>query len=285
VVALASNIYSVTQEDAKMTRAVLVLALVVVMALSLPVATSLAQEVLTNDSVVQMIKAGLPESVVIAKIRSTPTKFDLRTESLVSLKKSGVSDKVLEAMMAPGSPAAAAPAPAPPVAGAQAAVAPPSAGAPASGTLRDRDAIYQLIEDKYVELFPTSANLETNVAFFSSKSEVVLEGRKAKYRTGDKQPVFLSTYGPTDAPLVRLKPGDSNDDRNLKISSGAFMPFGGTQKMGVRNEDKIATNVERDARGFYRVTPAAPLPPGEYGFILASGFGAGVGRIFDFGVD
>jgi len=258
-----------------MMRAVLVRALVVLMALSLTVATSVGQEVLTNDSVVQMIKAGLPESLVIAKIRSTPTKFDLRTESLVSLKKSGVSDKVLEAMMTPGSPAP----------GAQAAAPPPSAAAPAAGTLRDRDAVYQLIGGKYVELFPTSANLETNMAFFSSKSEIVLEGRKAKYRTSDKQPVFLSTYGPTDAPLVRLKPGDSNDDRNLKISSGAFMPFGGTQKMGVRNEDKIATNIERDSRGFYRVVPAEPLPPGEYGFILASGFGAGTGRIFDFGVD
>lgn len=263
-----------------MMRAVLGLTLVIVMALSLPIATSLAQEVLTNDSVVQMVKAGLPESLVIAKIRSTPTKFDLRTESLVSLKNSGVSNKVLEAMMSPGSPAPGSPAP-----GAQAAAPTPSAPATASGALRDRDAIYQLIEGKYVELFPTSANLETNMAFFSSKSEVVLEGRKAKYRTADKQPVFLSTYGPTDAPLVKLKQGDSNEDRNLKISSGAFMPFGGTQKMGVRNEDKIPTNIERDARGFYRVVPAAPLPPGEYGFILASGFGAGVGRIFDFGVD
>jgi hypothetical protein len=256
----------------KIMRVVLVLALVATLALSLPAATSLAQEVLTNDSVVQMIKAGLPEGVVITKIRSTATKFDLRTESLVSLKKNGVSDKVLEAMMAGGSPATGAQAAAP-------------AAAPAAGSLRDRDVIYQVIAGKYVELFPTSANLETNMAFFQSKSEVVLEGRKAKYRISDKQPVFLSTYGPTDAPLVKLKPGDSNDDRNLKISSGAFMPFGGTQKMGVRNEDKIATNIERDARGFYKVTPAAPLPPGEYGFILASGFGAGVGKIFDFGVD
>jgi len=261
-----------------MKRTMLVVALVALMALSLPAATSLAQEVLTNDSVVQMIKAGLPESVVIAKIRSTATKFDLRTESLVGLKKNGVSDKVLEAMMTPGPPAAGTPA-APSVAAA------PPAAAPAAGSLRDRDAIYQVIGDKTVELFPTSANLETNMAFFQTKSEVVLEGRKAKYRIADKQPVFLSTYGPTDAPLVKLKPGDSNDDRNLKISSGAFMPFGGTQRMGVRNEDKIAITTERDPRGFYRVTPAAPLPPGEYGFILASGFGAGVGKIFDFGVD
>ncbi|MGH7315110.1 MAG: hypothetical protein ACREJS_02510, partial [Candidatus Rokuibacteriota bacterium] len=206
----------------KMTRVVLVLALVAAVALSLPAATSLAQEVLTNDSVVQMIKAGLPESVVISKIRSTATKFDLRTESLVSLKKNGVSDKVLEAMMAPGSPAAGTPA------------APPAATT-AGGSLRDRDTIYHLTGGTPVEMFATSANLETNMVFFQSKSEVVLEGRKAKYRMADKLPVFLSTYGPTDAPLVKLKPGDSNDDRNLKISSGAFMPFGGTQKMGVRN--------------------------------------------------
>jgi hypothetical protein len=260
----------------KMIRIMLALALVAGMALSMPAATSLAQEVLTNDSVVQMIKAGLPESVVISKIRSTPTRFDLKTDSLVNLKKAGVSDKVLEAMMAaPSSPAAAAPAPAPAAA----------AAAPAAGSLRTQDAIYQLIGGKYVELFATSANLEVNTAFFQNKSEVVLEGRKAQYRTSEKQPVFLSAYSSTDAPLVKLKPGDKSNDRNLKIGSGAFMPFGGTQKMGVRNEDKIAVTIERDARGLYRVTPSAPLPPGEYGFILATGFGAGSGKIFDFGVD
>jgi hypothetical protein len=262
----------------KMTRVVLMLALVAVMALSLPGATSLAQEVLTNDSVIQMVKAGLPEAVVIAKIKGTATKFDLKTDSLVNLKKAGVTDKVLEAMLAAGSgtPAAAAPT-----------TAMPAAPAPAiaAGALKTQDVIYQLVADKFVEMFATSANLETNMAFFTSKSEVVLEGRKARYRTKEKQPVFLSTYSSTDAPLVKLKPGDSNDDRNLKIGSGAFMPFGGTQKMGVRNEDKIAINIERDARGFYKVTPASPLPPGEYGFILATGFGAGSGKIYDFGVD
>ncbi|HUP35359.1 MAG TPA: hypothetical protein VNC82_07915 [Candidatus Limnocylindria bacterium] len=259
----------------KMMRAVLVLVLVAAVSLSLPGATSIAQEVLTNDSVIQMVKAGLPEAVVIAKIKGTATKFDLKTDSLVGLKKAGVSDKVLEAMLAAGS-ASAAPTTAMPA---------PPAPTPAAGALRTQDVIYQLVGDKYVEMFATSANLETNMAFFQSKSEVVLEGRKARYRTNDKQPVFLSTYSSTDAPLVKLKPGDSKDDRNLKIGSGAFMPFGGTQKMGVRNEDKIAINIERDARGFYKMTPATPLPPGEYGFILATGFGAGSGKIYDFGVD
>jgi hypothetical protein len=258
----------------KMIRSALTLILVVTVSLSLPGTISFAQEVLTNDSVIQMVKAGLPETVVIAKIKSTATKFDLKTDSLVTLKKAGVSDKVLEAMVSTGSgspPASAMPVtPAPAV---------------AAGALKSQDVIYQLVGDKYVEMFATSANLETNMQFFQSKSEVVLEGRKAQYRTTEKQPVFLSTYSSTDAPLVRLKPGDDHNDRNLKIGSGAFMPFGGTQKMGVRNEDKIAINIERDPRGFYRLTPAAPLPPGEYGFILATGFGAGSGKIYDFGVD
>ena len=30
---------------------------------------------------------------------------------------------------------------------------------------------------------------------------------------------------------------------------------------------------------------AAALPPGEYGFIPATGFGAGSGKVYDFGVD
>lgn len=256
----------------KITRVALGSVLVAAMCLWLPASVSLAQEVLTNDSVIQMVKAGLPEAVVIAKIKSTATKFDLKTDSLVSLKKAGVSDKVLEAMVGAGSPATGT-APAPP------------GPALATGALKTQDVVYQLIGDKYVELMPLSASMETNIAFFQSKSEIVLPGRKAQYRTGEKTPVFLTTYAPTEAPMVKFKPGDAHDDRNLKFSSGAFMPFGGTQKTGVRNEDKIAVTTERDPRGFYRVKPSAPLPPGEYGFVVTTGFSMGTGKIFEFGVD
>jgi len=259
----------------KMMRVVVVLVLVAVLGLSWPGAISLAQEVLTNDSVIQMLKAGLPEGVVISKIKSTASKFDLKTDSLVSLKKAGVSDKVLEAMMAAGSgaPATAAATPAPP------------APALAAGALKTQDVVYQLIGDKYVELMPLAASMETNFAFFQSKSEIVLPGRKAQYRTTEKTPVFLTTYAPTEAPMVKFKPGDDHDDRNLKFSSGAFMPFGGSQKTGVRNDDKIPITTERDPRGFYRVKPSAPLPPGEYGFVVTTGFSMGTGKIFEFGVD
>src|SRR5437879_8609738 len=58
-----------------------------------------AQEVLTNESVVGMVKAGLPETVIIQKIRSASRKFDNSTDGLIKLKRAGVPDKVIEAMV------------------------------------------------------------------------------------------------------------------------------------------------------------------------------------------
>jgi hypothetical protein len=92
--------------------------------------------------------------------------------------------------------------------------------------------------------------------------------------------------GLSQMPLVRLKPGDEHDDRNLKVSSGSFMPFGGTHSVGVRSEDTVDVGWEKDPRGSYRITPRQPLPPGEYGFILTQGLSArAAGKVYDFGVD
>src|SRR5215510_5543595 len=254
------------------------LTLVLVLAtLTLFAATSLtAQEVLTNDSLIALKKAGLSDSIIISKIKSSQTKFDVSTKGLIGLKNAGMSDQVIEAVVNAGSAApAAAPAPAP-AAPAGAAVAPAS-----------RESIVHLIAGKSVELVPANASMEFSTGFFDSKSELVLKGRKATYRIADKKPVFYSTWSANDAPLVRLKPGSDHDDRNLKISSGSFAPFGGSVKYGVRSEDKVDMEAaERDARGLYKLTPKEPLKAGEYGFVLTYGMAAGAsGRVYDFGVD
>ena len=237
-----------------------------------------AQEVLTNDSLVALKKAGLSDSIIISKIRSSQTKFDVSTKGLIGLKNAGLSDQVIEAVVnagsattAPAAPAAAAPA------------APATAAVPAAA----RESIVQLIGGKSVELVPANASLEFSSGFFDSKSELVLRGRKAQYRIADKKPVFYSTWSANDAPLVRLKPGSDHDDRNLKISSGSYAPFGGSVKYGVRSEDKVDMEAsEKDARGLYKLTPKEPLKQGEYGFVLTYGMAAGAtGRVYDFGVD
>lgn len=234
-----------------------------------------AQEVLSNDSVIAMKKAGLSDAVILAKIRSSQAKFDTSTQALVALKQAGVPDAVIEAMVAHAGPARPGAAPS------TAAVPRGSAAGPAQG----REAIFHVRSGQYVEMTPAIASVETNFQVFSSKSELVLKGRKASYRVEDRQPIFFSAWAPNEAPLVRLKPGDKHDDRNLKFSSGAFMPYGGTQKTGVRSEDIIDVESEKDPAGLYRLKPREPLKAGEYGFIITSGFGGGGGKIYDFGID
>src|SRR2546427_10371783 len=81
------------------------------------------QEVMTNETVIQMVKAGFSENVILAKMRSSQTKFDTRTEALIALKQAGGSEKVMSAIISGGGPPASAPAAPAPGASAPAAVA------------------------------------------------------------------------------------------------------------------------------------------------------------------
>jgi len=237
-----------------------------------------AQEALTNQSIVDMVKAGLSERVIIAKIRNSPTNFDTQTDALIALKKNGVPEKVIEAIMspsAPAAPAAAAPAPAGSVA-----MTPPAATPGPS-----RPTVYQIVGGKEVELMAASSEVQRNSFRYSRSTEVVIAGNKAKLRTAERQPVFVITAAPSDLPLVRLDPGKS--DRNLKVGSSSRVPYAGgsTTTRGIRSEDLIDVDVERDSRGFYRVKPKTPLAPGEYGFVITHGGSPMGSSIYDFGVD
>jgi hypothetical protein len=56
-------------------------------------------EVLTNEDVLRLIDGGLGEEVIIAKIQRSRTGFRVRTDDLIQLKKAGVSDRILTAMI------------------------------------------------------------------------------------------------------------------------------------------------------------------------------------------
>ena len=54
---------------------------------------------LTNADIVKLQEAGLGEQVLLAKIKSTPGRYQIDTEDLMKLKKAGLSDSVIAAMM------------------------------------------------------------------------------------------------------------------------------------------------------------------------------------------
>jgi hypothetical protein len=44
-------------------------------------------ETLTNAKIVNMVKAGLPKTAIIASIQGKPSTFDTSTDALIALKK------------------------------------------------------------------------------------------------------------------------------------------------------------------------------------------------------
>jgi len=85
------------------------------------------------DSVIESVKAGLSESLIIRSLQRENKPVDLTTADMVKLKNAGVSENIISVMLDPGTAPAAAAAPAAPAPApvAAAAPAPPPAPAPA----------------------------------------------------------------------------------------------------------------------------------------------------------
>ena len=58
-------------------------------------------DTLTNEKVVTLLKAGIEPSLIITKIQTSVTKFDVSTEVLLKLSNDGVPKEVLNAMINP----------------------------------------------------------------------------------------------------------------------------------------------------------------------------------------
>ena len=86
-----------------MKRTVASLGLVVLVMLPQLVAAREGEEVLTNEDIVTLTKAGLPTAVIVAKIAATRSDFDTTVEQLVALAGAGVEAAVIEAMTKAGS--------------------------------------------------------------------------------------------------------------------------------------------------------------------------------------
>ncbi|MBA2705033.1 MAG: hypothetical protein H0U60_14420 [Blastocatellia bacterium] len=63
-------------------------------------AQTVADPPLTNDAIVKLIKANFKEKTIVAIIGSRATQFDLSTERMIGLKRTGVSERIILAMLA-----------------------------------------------------------------------------------------------------------------------------------------------------------------------------------------
>jgi hypothetical protein len=57
---------------------------------------------LTNADVIEMVQAGLGESTVLLAIKNSGTNFDTSPQALIEMKKKGVSQNIMNAMLSAG---------------------------------------------------------------------------------------------------------------------------------------------------------------------------------------
>ena len=57
-------------------------------------------QALTNADIVKMMKAGLPESVILREIQMSNTDFATSPAALIQLRKQGASERILHAVLA-----------------------------------------------------------------------------------------------------------------------------------------------------------------------------------------
>jgi hypothetical protein len=66
--------------------------------------TSNSKQPLTNADVLEMSRAGVPESTIILAVKNTPGKFDVSAESILALHAAGITEPVLNQMLRAATP-------------------------------------------------------------------------------------------------------------------------------------------------------------------------------------
>ena len=81
-------------------RSLLTVSLILTLSATLLAQQSQKEPALTNAAVVKLAKAGFKEKTIISIISARIPAFDLSADRMIDLKRSGVSEKVIVAMLA-----------------------------------------------------------------------------------------------------------------------------------------------------------------------------------------
>ena len=229
-------------------------------------------EVMTNDEVIALSKAGLSPGIIIGKIRSGKSNFDLSTDALIKLKQSGVSDDIVATMLEAKSGRSTSSTTGTTMAGGD---------DPNNPMSKHSYGIYLYEvrgeQRKMTQLAPNvSAQNRTGGTFTSSltygigkvKVKSNLPGRNASLQIKDSQPVFyfyldVSSGGLNTASGIPSTPNEfamvrfNQRSDNREVTIGKMNAFGG--KGGLSDEYVVQFNAEDMGNGVYRVTPSGPL--------------------------
>lgn len=219
-------------------------------------------EVLTNQSVLEMIELGFSEDVILTKIKTSEVDFDTSIAALKVLKEKGVSDAIMMAIM--------------------------------NGTSDNRSEDIEEIEagiyfangDQLIRMLPTVfSGTKTNTlgsafsyGIASSDIKSILNNAESNNVIKTDSPEFwfyfdsrnnvdfnnwwfFSATSPNEFVLVRL----DKKKKRRELKTGSVNVYAGTN-IGVAEKHLIPFNIETIDNNTFKVVPKEPFEDGEYCF-------------------
>jgi hypothetical protein len=238
---------------------------------------ALAQQTLTNDSVLKMAKAGMGDDLIVNMVSTQPSSFSLATDDLIALKTGGVSDKVIAAMVARSK----GPAPA----------ALTTSAPPVIGPVHEIG-VYYKSGDAWMDLDPEVATFKSGGVLKSIATDGIIKGdinghiKGAKSKAKIDTPVEILIYAPegvaaTEYQLLLLH--EEKDAREFRtVTGGVFHKSGGASR------DAIEFEAKKIAPRTYSLS-LSKLKTGEYGLLPpssgdATGSTGRLGKLYTFHV-
>jgi hypothetical protein len=217
-----------------------------------------------------MTKAGISDDAIVKLIETGRTDFDTSTDALVALKRAGVSDRVIEAIvsMRRAKPAV-----------------------PASGLYPQPDeiGIYANVSERLVPLRVEIISWRSGgVLKKALLSRGHLNGQVMKPMSAlrlDSSPAFIiyCPEGVVAEEYQLLRFWEKRDRREFRIATGGIAHESSGADMNV-----LPFEITKVGSRLYLVTPRLPLTKGEYGFLppgaTLSASAASAGKMYTFGV-
>jgi len=254
---------------------------------------------LSNQDIIEMVKLGLSDDVIVAKIRAVAaggegtSAFDTSVEGLKALKDGNVSDAVIKVMINPAPP------PAPVVAAVAPMTMDPALPPPEVGVYWKDGANFVLIQGRTLD--QTKAGGRAGSYFTDGMRnqhwDAVIDGPHSGNLVKEHRPTFYF-YVPdgNDAlDYVLLILNKKSDRREFQVGS-----FGGVTggKSGVKKDKVIGFTPTHVGIRTYKISLEQDLKPGEYAFFMGTGAqstmagarggnrsgGAAGGRVYDFSI-
>lgn len=230
-----------------------------------------AQEVLTNDSVVKLVKASLGEDLIVNMVNAQPGKYSLGTEDVVALKNEGVSEKIIGAMMQKNS-------------GVQNLGTPEPSPSSVPAEPEFVGVVFRLgSAGELLALERQTPVMKGRVRFMGyggANNTMELKGGRSSVRikTGEPMEFVVRGYAPQMDPstMVQLLALKAGKDKR-EITTAQIRVFGASTVDP--NAGSLPVNAGRYGQASIKVVPASPLAPGEYALR------SGSMDLFCFGVD